>query len=102
MIVHFHTDPVDLDAICSDLSLDGVVVVVTTRPNFRAIADCVTDRMPDGVLPLAAETGDHDWHHYLINTVIETFEASATGKRVAAAVEKWQAAGAPFPGRVSV
>lgn len=102
MIVNFHTDPVDFDAICIDLGHDGVVVVETTRPNFSAIASAVIDRMHDDVLPLSVEGNDLVWRHYLINTDVESFETSITGKRVIEAVDKWQAVGSPRPFSVRV
>jgi len=102
MIVNFHTDPVDFDAICTDLANDGVVVVETTRPNFSKIASAVIDRMHDDVLPLSVEGNDLVWRHYLINTEVESFETSVTGMRVIEAVGKWQAVGSPFPFRVRV
>ncbi|ABE30562.1 hypothetical protein DR64_107 [Paraburkholderia xenovorans LB400] len=97
MIVNFHTDPVDLDLVCTDLTNDGVVVIETTRPNFKSIAATVMHRMTECVLPLSVEGADHDWHHYLINDDVESFESLITSGRVAQAVVKWQAAGSPFP-----
>jgi hypothetical protein len=97
MIVNFHTDPVDLDVICADLANDGVVVVETTRPNFKSIASTVQQRMTECVLPMAVKGIDHDWYHYLINTEVESFNTSTTGERVAQAAAKWQTAGSPFP-----
>lgn len=102
MIVSFHTDPIDLDAICLDLDRDGVVVIETTRTNFSAISSAVAERLPDCILPLSAENFDHDWHHYLINTAVESFEATATGQRVIEAVAKWKAVGSPIPYSVRV
>jgi hypothetical protein len=103
MIVNFHTAPVDFDAICADLTHDGVVVIVTTRTNFSEVAAAVIDRMPrQGVLPLAVEGPDLDWHHYLINIEVENYEATATGKRVADAVAQWQINGSRLPYRAHV
>ena len=102
MIVNFHCDPLDLDEICLDLDRDGVVVIETTRPNFSAISSAVMQRMPDCILALSAEDSDHDWHHYLINTEVEGFESSATGRRVIEAVAKRHAAGSPIPHSVRV
>jgi hypothetical protein len=102
MIVNFHTDPIDLDAICLDLDRDGVVVIDTTRTNFSAISSAVMQRMPDRVLSLSAEDSDHDWHHYLINTTVESFEATASGQRVIEAVAKWKAVGSPIPYSIRV
>lgn len=97
MIVNFHTDPVALDAICADLANDGVVVIETTRPNFRTIASTIMQHMTECVIPLSVEGLDHDWHHYLINSDVESFESLKTSERVVQAVVKWQAAGSPFP-----
>ncbi|PQV51903.1 hypothetical protein [Paraburkholderia sp. BL21I4N1] len=97
MIVNFHTDPVGLELICADLANDGVVVIETTRPNFKSIATTVMQRMTECVLPLSVEGMDHDWHHYLINNDVESFESLITSGRVAQAVVKRQAVGSPFP-----
>lgn len=98
MIVNFHACPPDFDAVCADLTNDGVVVIVTTRTNFSEVAAAAIERMPlEGVLPLAVEGADLDWHHYLINTEVEDYDATGTGKRVAKAVAQWQANGSPFP-----
>ncbi|RKE24446.1 hypothetical protein B0G76_8334 [Paraburkholderia sp. BL23I1N1] len=97
MIVNFHTDPVELDLVCTDLTNDGVVVIETTRPNFKNIASAVMQRMTECVLPLSVEGMDRDWHHYLINNDVESFESLITSGRVAQAVVKWQAAASPMP-----
>ncbi|WP_433695063.1 hypothetical protein [Paraburkholderia phenoliruptrix] len=103
MLIDFHRDPIDLDAVCTDLSNDGVVVIETTRPNFRKIEDAITVRMPDcTILALSTEGEDRQWHHYLINDDVEPFASSTTSARVALAVTLWQAAGSPFPYNVKV
>ncbi|WP_060363056.1 MULTISPECIES: hypothetical protein [Burkholderia] len=103
MLIDFYRDPVDLDAVCRDLSNDGVVVIQTSRPNFRKIEDAVTAQMPDcTILALSTEGEDRQWHHYLINDDIEPFDSSTTGARVGQAVARWQAAGSPFPYSVQV
>lgn len=103
MLVDYQADPVDLGAICVDLVSDGVVMVETTRVNFRRIESDVVARMPYiAVLGLAVKGTDHDWHHYLINTEVEHLDSSSTGKRVAQAVAKWQAAGSTPPYSVMV
>lgn len=103
MLVDFHADPANLDAICADLANVGVVVVETTRVNFRRIEADVTQCMPDCiVLGLAVKGADQDWHHYLINTEVENFDSSSTGERVVQAVANWQDAGSPLPYSVRV
>lgn len=102
MIVSFRTDPIDLDAVCLDLDVDGVVVIETTRPSFSAISSAVMLRMPDCILALSAEDSDHDWHHYLINTEVESFESTLTAQRVIEAVAKWRAVGSPIPYRIRI
>jgi len=103
MLIDFYGDPIDLDAVCRDLSNDGVVVIQTTRPNFRKIEDSVTAKMPDStILALSTEGDDRQWHHYLVNNDVEPFDSSTTRARVAQAVARWQTAGSPFPYSVNV
>ncbi|WP_175817815.1 hypothetical protein [Burkholderia diffusa] len=103
MLIDFYRDPVDIDAVCHDLMNDGVVVIQTSRPNFRKVADAVELQMPNStILSLTTEGIDRQWHHYLINDDVEPFSSKTTSALVARAVAEWQAAGSPFPHSVRV
>jgi hypothetical protein len=94
--VAFHTDPVDIFSICSDLEKFGAVVIETTRPNFKEITHKV-EAHGTKVIPLAARAADGDFHNYLLRFKDNEYEGLATDAQVLKAVGAWQTAGSPYP-----
>lgn len=96
MEVAFHTDPVNIQDICADLEMHGVVFVATTRTNFQSITNEV-EANGIKVLPLAAEGPDGDFHNFLLCFEGNDYQAGVTEKRILKAILSWQAAGEPIP-----
>lgn len=96
MDITFHTDPVNIHDICTDLESHGAVFISTTRTNFRAITDAVESNGTK-VLPLSAKGPDGDFHNFLLRYEGNDYQLGVTEHRVLKAILAWQAAGEPIP-----
>jgi len=95
MIVTFYWDPIDLDRTISALEDNGIVVLLTTRPNAGAICEELVPRMSGTLLHLAVEGHDLDWYHYLLYCESSSVSVEESLEVVKNAAAKWVAAGQP-------
>lgn len=96
MQITFHTDPVNVLDICSDLEQFGAVFIETTRTNFRELTRLV-EAHGTKVLPLSTRGPDGDFHNYFLRFEDNEYEGQATDDRVLDAILRWQVAGSPLP-----
>lgn len=96
MFIAFHTDPIDLHTLDSDLRRYGFAHLDTLRTNARRIEHALNSNRAD-VLGLAVRGPDGDYHHYLMSSSVAAYEGSATNDRVLRAILAWHAEGCPLP-----
>lgn len=96
MNVAFFSDPIDIKCVASALQSEGTAVLITTRPNAKAIAGKVEAIVEGTLLHLAVEGHDLDWYHYLLLCEVADVDIEDANALVKKAAKKWAEAGQPL------
>ncbi len=96
MLINFYTDPVDVTNVCADLSNGEIVVIVTVRENFRAIAKSVAESIDIDPYSGEVEGSGMSWWYYLA-PADEKYTVAETDRFVVQAVEIWDSKGGLYP-----
>ena len=96
MKVTFFFDPIDMEQLAFALQSMGIAVLVTTRPNAKAISGKAKALVEGTLLHLCVEGEDLDWYHYLLLPDIANVDIGDANILVKAAAQKWDEAGYPW------
>ena len=96
MKVSFHEDPIDVEAVCTALSVCDAVYWHTTRPNFKSVLETVRRRGVDA-LGLCASTLEDPFMNFLAAPNAADGDMARLVEGVSLAIAAWQSAGEPLP-----
>lgn len=96
MNVTFFFDVINMQQLASNLQSEGIAVLITTRPNAKAIFSKARSLLDGSLVHLSVEGHDLDWYHYLLLSDVANVDIEDANILVKKAAKKWEEAGHPW------
>lgn len=103
LVVPVYTSTIDIESLCDDLRLHGLVVIETTRTHAKTVhleAQRSLGIDPESadepvLLHLSFQVDNQGWSDVLLYSEVQNFVPGTTQDLVRSAVRSWLAAGEP-------